>query len=76
MAKVRNGGVMFKRTITAEIGGDRMADQVVACDVAAQSLSADERGTLRRTGRLPAWFYPRIDQEVAKLKNERRQQKH
>lgn len=72
MAKVAGGGVLAKRTITDEMRGDRMADEVVACDIAAQSLSADERAHLRRTGELPDWFLPRVDQEVATLKKERR----
>lgn len=71
MAKVGGGGVLYRRTITSEMHSDRMADEVVACDIAAQSLSADERMTLRRTGELPPWFFPRIDQEVTNLKRQR-----
>jgi hypothetical protein len=72
MAKVGGGGVLYRRTITAEMRDDRMSEQVLACDTAAQSLSDEERVTLRRTGELPAWFFARIDEEVAKLKQERR----
>ena len=72
MAKVGGGGVMSRRTITDEMRGDRMADQVIACDLAAQSLSADERARLRRSGELPDWFFPRVDQEVTNLKKVRR----
>jgi len=72
MAKVGNGGVMAKRTITSELRDDRMANEVIACDTAAQSLSPAERATLRQTGQLPTWFFPRIDQEAGKLKEERR----
>jgi hypothetical protein len=72
MAKVANGGVMAKRTITAEIRGDRMADLVVACDVVAQSLSSDERTVLRLTGVVPEWFLPEVLAQSEALKAERR----
>lgn len=71
MAKVA-GGVLAKRTITDEMRGDAMAHQVIACDIAAQSLSTEERAHLRQTGELPAWFLPRIDAEAARLKKEQR----
>jgi hypothetical protein len=72
MAKVANGGVMAKRTITAEIRGDRMADLVVACDIVADTLTPDERTVLRLTGALPERFLPAVLAEAENLKAERR----
>jgi hypothetical protein len=72
MAKVPNGGVMAKRSITSEIRGDRMADLVVACDIVAESLTADERTVLRLTGAVPEGFLPAVLAEAETLKAERR----
>jgi hypothetical protein len=72
MARVPNGGMMAKRTITSEIGGDRMADLVVACDAAAQTLTPDERTILRLTGALPEWFLPQVVAEAEQVKAQRR----
>jgi hypothetical protein len=72
MAKVPNGGVMAKRTITSEIRGDRMADLVVACDIVAEALSPDERTVLRLTGALPEQFLADVLAEAETLKAERR----
>lgn len=42
--------------VAQDVRDGRMLAYVVAADVAAQKLSADERRTLRATGELPEWF--------------------
>jgi hypothetical protein len=45
-----------------ELQSERMLDYVVAADLAAQQLNADERKALRASGALPDWFLPRVEE--------------
>jgi hypothetical protein len=60
MAKVPGGGLVFKRTVTSDITGDRMASLVVACDQLADRLTGPERVLLRSEGLLPQGFVAEV----------------
>ena len=54
--------------LAQDVRDGRMLDYVVAADVAAQRLDADERKALRATGELPEWFFGAVQEAKAALK--------
>ena len=55
-------------SVQQDVRDRRMLDYVVAADVAAQKLNADERKALRATGELPEWFLGAVGEAKADLK--------
>ena len=45
----------------------KMSAYALAVDDVAQLLNAEERRTLRATGRVPEWFLDRVDQRYAEI---------
>lgn len=54
-------------SVAQDVRDRRMLDYVVAADVAAQRLSAEERTALRATGVLPSWFLGAVQEARAEL---------
>jgi hypothetical protein len=55
-------------SVAQDVRDRRMLDYVVAADVAAQRLNAEERKALRATGELPAWFLGAVQEAKAELR--------
>jgi hypothetical protein len=70
MAKVPGGGLLFKRTVTSDITGDRMASLVLACDQLADRLTEPERLLLRSQGSLPEGFVADVALRAKQIRSE------
>jgi hypothetical protein len=70
MAKVPNGGLLMKRSITSELAGDQMASLVLACEQLSGRLTDDERQALRSSGTLPNYFLPELQREAKEIRQQ------
>ena len=70
MAKVPNGGLLMKQSMTAEMSGDSVASYVVACDRLSAGLTAPQREELRRSGALPDGFVEQLTKDAREIRKQ------
>lgn len=67
----RDGMPIYSGSAATHLQTVRMLDYVVAADIAAQRLSAEERVVLRKEGTLPQWFLPAVEDAYQSVRKRR-----
>ncbi|GAA2744941.1 hypothetical protein [Kitasatospora cinereorecta] len=67
-ARGRHGLATQAGGMQQEATSGRMADYALAVDDAAETLSAEERRTLRETSTLPGWFMDDVERRYQEIR--------